>query len=331
MQSLKKHWKGILKLFGPILFIFLVLKIVDPGSVINLLKGMQIYLVLLSILFFPVQICIFTLRWWIICRRLGMGNTFWRTFQIYYISWFLGSFPLSGASAVSKVFYLREEDEPMAKNLLSVTLDKFFDLIGTMLFGVYGLLYFPGNIVGIKSLWVVFCGISIVIFIIMLSGKRIWERLKGLLKNYLKKGLRGLVKDFEVNFTDFWSGFSFSFFSFLLGLSIFIGIFRSLVLYVLAISMGLEITFGLIIACRALIGIVNIIPISVSGLGTRDAVLLLTLPVAGVSKEAALALGFLAFLWTVFSKFSGAPFWLKRPLPSRTIQKFKDKLFNDYE
>ncbi len=96
-----------------------------------------------------------------------------------------------------------------------------------------------------------------------------------------------------------------------------LGILRAFILYLLAISLNLYVGFGLIVACRALIGIVNIVPITVNGLGTRDAVLLLALPLANVSKEAAVALSCLMFLWLIITKFSGIFFWLKHPLPSK--------------
>jgi uncharacterized membrane protein YbhN (UPF0104 family) len=91
-----------------------------------------------------------------------------------------------------------------------------------------------------------------------------------------------------------------------------IGLLRGTILFVLALCLGLDVSFGLMVACRSLVGLVNIVPISISGLGTREAVLLLILPLWGITTEAAVALGFLAFLWTVLTKLSGVAFWLKR-------------------
>ena len=84
----------------------------------------------------------------------------------------------------------------------------------------------------------------------------------------------------EADLAGFWSGFNLQFCGLILGISIAIGLLRSLVLYLLAISLNIYVDFGLIVACRALIGIVNVIPISISGLGTRDAILLLALLIA---------------------------------------------------
>ena len=137
-----------------------------------------------------------------------------------------------------------------------------------------------------------------------------------------------MAHSLEVNLTEFWSSFNLGFFCIMLALSILIGLLRSLVLYLLALSLGMHLAFSLVVACRALIGMANVIPISISGLGTRDAILLLTLPLAGVSREAAISLGLAAFLWTVCSKFSGVVFWLKRPLPSKGVSALKEELLS---
>ena len=112
----------------------------------------------------------------------------------------------------------------------------------------------------------------------------------------------------------------------ILGISIAIGLLRAFVLYVLAVSLHISASFGIIIACRAIIGLVNVIPITISGLGTRDAVLLLMLPLAGATREGAIALGLAAFLWTIGSKFSGVFFWLNCPLPLKSFRNIKERL-----
>jgi hypothetical protein len=94
-------------------------------------------------------------------------------------------------------------------------------------------------------------------------------------------------------------------------------------------ALGIKLSFGLTVACLALIGIANIVPVTVNGLGTRDAILLIALPLAGYSKEAALALSFTAFLWSAMFKLSGAIFWLKNPLPTKAILSFKKKFFKE--
>lgn len=317
MQSPKKKWKRLIKFLGPLLYIFLLLKIVDPRLVADLLKGIRIEIVLLSLPLIPIIISIRTYRWWVICKLLKMETSFSGLFQIYYISWFLGALPLSGIAILSKIMYLKEDGKPAGIVATSITIDKLFDILGHLLFALFGILYFPKDLLGNNHQWVLYFGILMVIVsTVLFFGGRIWEALRRLIKQYLVKGGEKLENAPAVDLAELWPSLSVKAVSLILGLSIFLGLVRSLVLYLLAISVGMYVTFWLMVACRALIGMVNIIPVTINGLGTRDAILLLTLPLSGISKESALALGALAFLWALGSKLSGMIFWLKRPLPS---------------
>ena len=326
MQTLKKNGKRLLKLLGPLLFIYLFIRVVDPQATVRALREIRPDVALLSMLLFPVVNAALTIRWWLICRPLKIKVEFRKLFQIYYISWFLSALPFVGISALAKLTYLKDEDQPAGPTAISIILDKLFDIIGLMAFGLFGLVYFPHHLFENLQIWFYLGGLLLLVLVMGMFGGRIWAACMSLLKRYANSRLQKMGHRFENDMVQYWAGFNLASFALLLGISIAIGLLRSLVLYTLAIALGLDLSFGLIVACRALIGIVNVIPISISGLGTRDAVLLMTLPLAGVSKEAAVALGFLAFLWTIGSKFSGVLFWLKRPLPPVRIMAMKDKI-----
>jgi hypothetical protein len=326
MQFIRSKWKGLLKLLGPIFFIFLILRVVDPKATVNIIRTIKPELAIASLLLFGVVNAILALRWWVICQRLGMGVAFKELFQVYYISWFLSIIPLAAISPISKLIYLKDEGKPTDITAVSITLDKLFDIIGLMFFSLFGIVYFPQSFIKDLHLWVYFAGMAFLVLVILVFGSRIWKILKELLRRYSNQKLQKLGSGLELYLTKFWSEFDMKLFSLLLGISITIGLLRSLILYLLAISLNIHVSFGLIIACRALFGIVNIIPITVSGLGTRDAILLPALSLSGVSKEFALALGFVAFLWTLISKISGIIFWVKRPLPLSRFKTTKEKL-----
>jgi len=283
-------------------------------------------MVVVSVLLFPIVNAALTLRWWLICRRLGIAASFKGLFQVYYIAWYLSVLPLVGVSPLAKLLYLKEEGKPAGISAVSITLDKVFDIIGLLVFGLFGLVYFPQSLINKTEIWVVIGGCLMVMIILWGFGGKIWPALMVFLKRYTTKRLQKLGTSLHTDLKEFWSGFNVRFFFLILGISIAIGVLRAFVLYVLAVSLHISVSFGLIIACRAIIGLVNVIPVTISGLGTRDAVLLLTLPLAGVTKEAAIALGLAAFLWTICSKFSGVFFWLNRPLPSNSFRNFKEKL-----
>lgn len=326
MQKIGQKWKGLLKLLGPIFFVFILIRVVDLQTTLALLREINLQIALISILFFPVLTTVLAFRWWVICRRLEMAVSFGALFQVNYISWFLSALPIIGISPLSKFAYLKEDGKPAGLIAISITLDKLFNIIGLIFFGLFAFVYFPRSLLTYMHLWVFYTGVVVITIAVAVFGKKIWKTLKTLLSRFTSKRLHQIGRNLEIQLAKFWSNFDFKFFSLILFISIVIGLLRSLVLFLLAISLNISVSFGFIIACRALIGIVNMIPISISGLGTRDTILLLTLPLSGVSNEAAIALGFLAFLWTICHKFSGVIFWLKRPLPYNSILAVKEKL-----
>jgi len=327
MKLPKSKWKGLIKLLGPLLFIFFFIKVVDPQTAAKYLFETRIEIALLSLFFFPVIISVRTFRWWVICKNLEMEVFFKGLFQVYYISWFLGTLPVSGIGALSKIVYLKEEGKAIDRTVISITLDKLFDIMGLMFFGLFGIFYFPKDIVGGKILYLFYGGGAFALGLIVIFGKKVWNSLMTVLKQHTQKRLLKFGIGLEESLKQFWSGFNLKIFSLILGLSIIVGLSRSLVLYILAISLNIKVSFVLMVGCRALIGIANVIPITVGGLGTRDAILLLTLPLYGVPREAAIALGFVTFLWAMCFTFSGVVFWLKRPLPAKEMILFKNKLF----
>ena len=255
-----------------------------------------------------------------------MGASFKGLFQIYYISWFLSAFPLVGIAPLAKLCYLNEDKESAGISAVSIILEKLADIFGLLIFGIFGLVYLPQSLFNISYLGTIIAVAIIATILLWMFGSKIWPTVLALIEQYTNKRLQKIGRNLQTDLKGFWSRFNLSFFLMILLISIAIGILRALVLYVLAISLNISANFGLVVAVRAIIGIVNIIPVTISGLGTRDGILLLTLPLAGVSKEAAIALGLLAFLWTICSKFSGILFWLKRPLPLSSVRGIREKL-----
>jgi uncharacterized protein (TIRG00374 family) len=327
MKSSKRRWKRLIKAIGPLLLIFFLIKIVDPWAVADRLKEIRLVLFGVSMLFFPLVISLGTLRWWIICQHLNLGASFRSLFPVYYISWFLSVLPITGVFAVSKIIYLKEEGKPTGRTAISLILDKLFDILGLLFFGLFAFLYFPKKLINDSSIWVLYIAIALLSGLTMVFAKKLWNGLRSLLNQHMNRRIRNIGGNIAADLDRFWSSLSLGLFSMFLALAIVTELVRSLVLYMLAISMNIHVSFAMMVGCRALIGIVNVIPVSIGGLGTRDAVLLLILPLAGVSNDAALALGFVAFLWEILLKLSGVVFWIKRPLPTEAIAAVKNKLF----
>ena len=321
-------WKKLLKLIGPLLFVFFFIRVVDPNKTADLLKNINPILVFLSLLFFPLLMVLRSLRWWLIGRQIELEIPLKRLFQINYIAWFLGNIPVGGISAVSKFFYLKDEGITASRAFISLTLDKLFDIGGLVLLGFYALYYLPTSLAAAKIPWIFIIAAALFLITGLAFSKKIWLGSKQFLGKYLNKKLQRIGSNLENDLKLFWSTSGLSFFVKTMALSVGIGIIRSLAMYIIAHAIGISVSFAFMIACTGLIGLANIIPISIHGLGIRDAIFLLTLPLIGYSREAALALGFAVFLWTILFKLSGIYYWLKSPLPLKGLAAIKGRFFS---
>ena len=326
-MSISSKSKNLLKLIGPFLFIILLIRVIDPREAASYLKALDPKSALISILFFPIIMYTMTLRWWIICQRINLKVPLNKLFNINYVSWFISNLPISGITFILKIIYLKEEEVPAGRSFISVALEKLFDVIGLLIFGLYPFFYFPKNIMNSKMLMIILGLIALGFCMGILFKNKTIEVIVSVLRYRLIKQGQNATDSFESDLKKYWSKFDVRTFFIIIVISICIGFLNSLVLYILARALEIQISFGLAVGCAALISIANIFPITLNGLGTRDAVLVLTFSWMGYPGEAALALGCVAFFWMVLFKFSGVFFWIRRPLPYKTLLSLKEKYF----
>lgn len=82
-------------------------------------------------------------------------------------------------------------------------------------------------------------------------------------------------------------------------LSVVIWLLKLLTLFLLSLALGIELSFWFVIAIGSISVLVSLIPISVSGLGTREAIFIFFLSLHNISAEFAVALSFLFLIFPV--------------------------------
>ncbi|MBW2408700.1 MAG: flippase-like domain-containing protein, partial [Deltaproteobacteria bacterium] len=197
---------------GPVIFILLFMRVVDTKATLNILKEIRPDMALVSILLFPIANAALTIRWWLICRRLEMEVSLNWLFQITYISWFLSALPLLGISPLSKLLYLKSERKPVSQSVVSIACDKLFDVLGLMVFGLFGLVYFPRGLFKGAYVWIVLATVVLSILILLLFGRSIWSVTRQFFKRYTGKRLQKIGSNLEEDLKGFWSGFNVRFF-----------------------------------------------------------------------------------------------------------------------
>jgi glycosyltransferase 2 family protein len=89
--------------------------------------------------------------------------------------------------------------------------------------------------------------------------------------------------------------------------------------YLLAIGLGLDIALATFVLIVPITNVIASLPITINGLGTREASYLVLLGMAGVSKEQAVALSILYFAATLAGGFTGVFAFVVTPMPRPPI------------
>jgi uncharacterized membrane protein YbhN (UPF0104 family) len=99
-----------------------------------------------------------------------------------------------------------------------------------------------------------------------------------------------------------------------LGASILVRLTHFVSSYLLALSLGIPISFPAVVAVMSVVGIVVSLPLSIGGLGTREATMIAAFSLLGLPSHQALAFSGLIFFTGLAWRSVCVVGWLRRPL-----------------
>jgi len=275
----------------------------------------KINLIFFSMLINIPHLFIKSYRWNYLLRQQKIFIKPIQTYLAYLSSLYIGYITPGRIGEFIKVVYLKSEKNiTISKGFSSVLVDRLFDLYLLIVLGVIGLWYF--NIFEKLSTAFIY-----LFFIILFSPLLIFNRIltKRIINLIFTISVLDKVKSKAQN--------SFKIFSEslnqLINPKLFISGFLTLIAYsmfffqcyLIVISMNLPINFITITLFMAIANLISFIPISVSGLGTRDAALIFLFSLIGLKPE--LAVSYSLFVFIVFfitGGIMGAISWWMRPL-----------------
>ena len=103
-----------------------------------------------------------------------------------------------------------------------------------------------------------------------------------------------------------------------IGLSIALQVLTAAGQWLLALGLGLHMPLSLFFLVVPITGVLCALPVTVNGLGLREAAYLALFGMAGVGRDDAIALGLLYFAATMLTGLCGAITFVTTELPSRT-------------
>lgn len=291
------------------------------AGIFQSLKNIKIiYLIFAVLMLFPL-LAAKALCWNYLMRRQGIYYNFKESLLIYWAGFYLGFVTPGRLGEFAKIFYLKSDGHSLGKSLVSVILDRVSDLFFLTVFACSGFLFFAvpfqGQILGLLS--------GIIIFIVLFF---VSFRI-GLVKFLFKKLFFFFVpakyqESWQVNFHDFIENIK------IYGLGDYLAVFLITgaswffyywQMYILARGMNLAIPFLYFAVALTVAGFITLIPISVSGIGTRDIALIFLFSPFLIAKEEVIAFSALVLLMSVAAAFIGFFCRLIKPLKGEAAGK----------
>jgi uncharacterized protein (TIRG00374 family) len=253
-------------------------------------------------------------RWKKIVAAQGTNVPLGRAFKIYAASLFLGVVTPGHVGDFAKSLYLVNAGLSAGRALFSSFVDRFFDIIFLAVIGCVSLLFFPG--IFRNQLLVSFLLLALVIVAIAAFFLR-----RDILQRLMKRFVSGMPGSaFRTNIDRVITEGLGEFGTLRLRevalvtvLTLFAWIAHYLFFIVWANALVPAASPAVIVLCVSVAIFTALLPVSISGLGTRDLVLILLFSRVGLSREAAVTFSSSFILVYLIQGLTGLVCWLTAP------------------
>ena len=303
IEKIKKNWYHFI---GMLIFLYIIFYKIDFIKIKNIIFKANLNFIILAIVLTFIMLLIQVWRWNYLKKIQNINYRFRDSFLIYGAGMYFGIITPGRLGDLIKIIYLKQGGHSTGKSAVSVIADRLADLIFLLTIGYLSMLFFAKFFIfEIIIISVIILLILIVILFLKndLFKKSINKIFLWFIPEKYKQALVLNIQDLKVDFKIYKLNNYFVLFI----LTALAWIFYYLQMFFLAKSIYL--TMSVTIAA-----IVTLIPISIYGLGTRDAALLFLFSLIGIGSEKTITLSLLILFVSLFYGLIGLFCWLKKPL-----------------
>jgi len=289
-------WKKLLPVIGIILLAY-ILWVFNLEKIISVFSTLNLLYAALCFFSIPIFLVLFNIEWQLILKQQSIHVSFTYSLKNYLIGYFYGFITPGGFGSFLRALYLKHESKaPLPKCVSNIITSNTVDYITLFsLASVGGLLLvgqYPYLFVFILLLLLTVT-LAFIFFLRQKSSKRLFQRL---LRTQIFQIIQQYMDDPIESFYEDLPGFKSLLLPFLLSFFNWFVFYTEL--YLIAQLFNIHIPYITFIFLLAIASTIATIPVSIYGLGTRDATLVALLSLYGVSPENSIS--FTLFWFTVF-------------------------------
>ncbi|HKP15799.1 MAG TPA: lysylphosphatidylglycerol synthase transmembrane domain-containing protein [Gemmatimonadaceae bacterium] len=317
-MSHRARW--LTRLVGPAILAYFLLT-TDLHRIVAILRDVRWTPLMLSLALFPGVVLTKAWRWRRLIAELGVpAPSLGQSVTLFLIGQFAGAATPGQSGDFVRAWYLRERGSALSTALFSVLFDRLLDFLLLALVSLVGLVAFldvfpPALRPAILGATLGFTAV-VVIVVPALMARRSRRWLMGLVARVAPAPMRSRLARWQslLNTLEISSPLVLV----LLAVTVAATAVVMLRIWLLFRALDVFVPSALLVASAALISILQTIPVSVAGVGVRDAVLVAVLARHGYPAERALALSALFLLLVIEQMLIGFVVAMRHPLGDAT-------------
>ncbi len=318
-ETMHKKLPYLLPLLGLALFAYIVHN-TGLGRILAVFSTCDPIGLLLALPMVAGTVLLRGLRWRFLMRIVGIDYSLRRSMEVYTIGFFAASVTPGKMGEVVRAWYVHEDTgRTFGATIVTVFMDRLWDLVFVIGLGIVSVLLFTRYFIAIPSVGIVIAASAVVAAAVCLALSRslmrlVLEPLFAILVPERHKQL------FSLNFNAFYDSLSrygrerealvkAFFYTAATWALIF------LLAYQVARALHVNPDFGYMMLIMPIVALVELVPISVSGLGTRDATVIYFFSVVGIpgAEAVGFSIGYV-LIGTYLIALVGFIHWLRRPM-----------------
>jgi hypothetical protein len=311
-----QNWVLVILSIALLLIIF---SNIDIKKVFGIISNINYNLYFLYLAILCLMILVKAFKWKLILNSMGADINLSDSFRAILAGLFFSNVTPGKIGDFFRAMYVNGgKSSPLG--LASVFLDRLFDIIILLIFGILAIFWISQTtgFVTINQSQIVFLLImTIALSIFLTKEKYVKMLLKPAFEILIPKNIKGKISK---GFSEFYSSIratrknqTMLAFSFILGIAMWFT--NALLLFILASAININAPFYAIIAIFPIMALSDLVPLSISGLGTREAVMIFMFSIFSLPLESAVALSILVFFNGYFIvSLAGFVSFLSKPI-----------------
>jgi uncharacterized protein (TIRG00374 family) len=309
----------LFSVIGIILFI-IILSRVDIPSLIEVFASINLLLLLLALAVNGIAVLMKSYKWKIIVNTVNDRFSLPDAIQAFLIGFSFSVLTPAKIGDFIRAYYVKNDTCSTGRALSTVVTDRLIDIVMLVLIAATGISLFSFfyHIEILSAVIVTLIAAGIAVGILVLLNKPLLSRiLRPFFNLFIPAGMKQKVSGYYHEFYDGLFAFYHHRKAFVLALSVALlsWIPPFVYGYLLAMSIGIDLNLSYFAIVIPIISLLDLLPISISGIGTRDAALIFLFGLQGISAESAVAFSILyLFLSYWLVALAGAIFWIRHPV-----------------